>query len=149
MNGAQLIELVLIEGDESGDKLFVLDWEYDLTNNKVLFLKLFPFNTWMKGLRSHPEYVAPRGNLILYIRDESGYISTSNRLTSLDENGKWYDEYGRPYAKAENNLSISELTLKLFNMDLLEQLDEKQIIKSMKAGGSSSPEDLNSDKPSA
>jgi hypothetical protein len=149
MKGSQVIELVLIEGGQNGEQLYVLEWEYDRANDKVIYLKLFSFKSWMKGRRDHPEYIAPKGDAILYERDESGYFSTSNRQMSLGQNGKWYDEYGRSYTKSENNLSLTELKLQLFHLDILEKLDESEIISRMKNGGVLNLNRFNQDKPSA
>lgn len=151
MSEAQVVELVLIEGSRGEETLYVLDWEYDRANNKILYLKFFPLKAWMKGRRDHAEYIAPKGDPFLYARDESGYFSTSNRLTSIRENGTWYDEYGRPYTKPGNNISVSELKLRLFPLDLLEQLDEKEIIGKMKEGEYSNfnMNELGPDRPEA
>jgi hypothetical protein len=148
MKGSQVIELVLIE-ESQGDQLYVLEWEYDRSNDKVVYLKLFSFKSWIRGRHDHPEYIAPKGDPILYERDESGYFSTSNRLTSPGQNGKWYDEYGRSYTKSKNNLSLTELKLQLFHTDILEKLDEKEIIGRMKNGGSRNPNRFNQDNPTS
>jgi len=132
MNGTQLIELVLIESGHGGEELFVLEWEYDGSNDKIIYLKFFPLRSWKNGHRDHPQYITPKGESILYARDESGYINTSKRLTSSTENGRWYDEYGRAYIKSDINLSLSEARLKLFHLQLLERLEEAEIIRRMK-----------------
>jgi hypothetical protein len=128
MENSQVVELVIIES-QNGNGLFVLDWEYDRVNNDVLSLRLFAFDDWKGGRREHPVYLAPRGELALYERDPSGYISTSKRLRSLEENGKWYDEYGRCYARCGEDLRLSELKCKIFPLDLVEKLGQEEITK--------------------
>ena len=149
MNGSQVVELVLIEGSQNGEQLYVLEWEYDRTNEKVIYLKLFSYKSWMKGRSDHPEYIAPKGDTVLYEREGSGYFSTSNRLTSLGQNGKWYDEYGRSYIINKDNLSLTELKLQLFHLDILEKLEESEIIARMRNGEFLNPNRLNQDKPNA
>jgi hypothetical protein len=128
MDNPQVVELVIIESNK-GDALFALDWEYDRVNNSILCLRLFAFDDWKAGRRDHPIYLAPHGELVLYERDPSGYISTSKRLKSLEENGKWYDEYGRCYSKCGEDLRLSELKCKLFALDLIERLGREEIRK--------------------
>lgn len=134
MNSTQVVELVLLEGRQVGDELYVLEWEYDRAKDKILYFKLFPLRDWMTGHRDHAAYIVPRGDLVLYGRDESGYISTSNRLKALDENGKFYDEYGRSYTRTADNISLSGLKMQLIAMDLLERLSEEEIVSLMKEG---------------
>jgi hypothetical protein len=134
MNGTQVVELVLIEEDHGGEELYVLEWEYDRENEKIVYVKLFPLESWKKGQRDHPQYIAPKGDTTLYIRDESGYISTSNRLISSKENGRWYDEYGRAYLRSDKDLSLSQIKLKLFHLELLSRLDNTEIIRRMREG---------------
>lgn len=130
MESEQLVELVVIEEGSDGEaELFVLSWEYDRANNKIMYLKLFHYDDWRAGRRDHPAYIAPKGNLILFQRDPSGYISTSNRLRSHQENGKWYDEYGRCYTKRQDNLRLSDLRLKPFRLDSLDRLGKEEVKK--------------------
>lgn len=127
MDNEQAVELVIVEESQSEDGLFVLDREYDRANNNLLCLRLFAFDDWKSGRRDHPAYIAPKGDLVLYERDPSGYISTSKHLKSLEENGKWYDEYGRCYAKCQNEIRLSEMKSGLFPVDTMEKLEKEEI----------------------
>jgi hypothetical protein len=128
MDNSQVVELVIVER-QNGNGLFVLDWEYDRITNKVLCLRLFDFEDWKTGRRDHPAYIAPKGEPVLFERDPSGYISTSKRLRSLEENGKWYDEYGRCYARCAVEIHLSELKCRLLPTTLLEKLNGEEIKK--------------------
>ncbi|OFW59085.1 MAG: hypothetical protein A2V52_01880 [Actinobacteria bacterium RBG_19FT_COMBO_54_7] len=127
MDNEQVVELVIVEGSAGRDGLFVLDREYDQASNNLLCLRLFAFDDWMAGRRDQPTYIALAGELVLYERDPSGYISTSKRLKSLEENGKWYDMYGRCYAKCPGDVRLSELKCKLFPLDLMEKLGKEEL----------------------
>ncbi len=127
MDNEQVVELVIVDESQSEDGLFVLDREYDRSNNNLLCLRLFAFDDWKAGRRDHPAYIAPQADLVLYERDPSGYISTSKRLKSLEENGKWYDEYGRCYAKCQKEIRLSEMKSGLFPVDTMEKLEKEEI----------------------
>ncbi|MDY6793724.1 MAG: hypothetical protein SWK76_00360 [Actinomycetota bacterium] len=130
------IELVLMEDEEDGDELYVLDWEFDSASNKMLYLKLFPIEAWLNGRHGHPEYIIMKSDLILYARDDSGYISTSNRLNSSRDNGKFFDEYGRPYTRCDNGRSLGDLKLQLVYKSVLQELGEVEVKRRIKVGES-------------
>ena len=130
------IELVLMEDEEGGDELYVLDWEFDSASNKMLDLKLFPIEAWFNGRHDHPEYIIMKSDLILYARVESGYISTSNRLNPSSDNGKFFDEYGRPYTRCDNCRSLGDLKLQLVYKTVLQELGESEVKRRIKEGES-------------
>lgn len=128
------IELVLMEDEISGDELYVLDWEFDSANDKVLYFKLFPLRDWLIGKRGQPEYIAKKRDFILYKKDKSGYISTSNRMNFNLDNGKFYDVYGRPYIKTSNGTDLRDLEMRFIHLNTVKRLGEAAIIRRMKEG---------------
>jgi hypothetical protein len=149
MKESQVIELVLIDGNESGEQLFVMEWEYDRANDKIVYLKLISLCSWLKGRRDHPDFVAPKGNPVLFKKDDPCYFNTSHRLTCAEQGDRWFDEYGRSYTKTGNNLSIADLRLCSFPLEELEKLSEEEIIMRMNNGGSLDPERFDREKPAA
>jgi hypothetical protein len=128
------IELVLMEDERCGDELYVLDWEFDSANDKILYFKLFPLREWLNGYRSHPEYIAKKSDFILHERDTSGYISTSNRLNFNLDNGKFYDVYGRAYIRSQNNTDLRDLKTQFTHVSTVKRLGEVGVMKRMKKG---------------
>ncbi|MFW6113437.1 MAG: hypothetical protein ACOC78_00760 [Actinomycetota bacterium] len=128
------IELVLMEDEEYGDGLYVMDWEFDGASNKILYFKLFPLRGWLNGRHGHPEFIIKKGDLALYARDKTGYTSTSNRLKLSGNNGRFYDEYGRPYTRCENGKSFYDLKLQLVYASVLEELGEEEVMRRMRKG---------------
>jgi len=128
------IELVLMEDEISGDELYILDWEFDSANDKILYFKLFPLREWMIGKRGQPEYIAKKRDFILYESDTSGYISTSNRMNFNLDNGKFYDVYGRVYIKTRGGTDLRDLKMQFTHLDTVRRLGETVVIKRMKEG---------------
>lgn len=128
------IELVLMEDERCGDELYVLDWEFDSANDKILYFKLFPLREWLTGYRSHPEYIAKKSDFVLHKKDTSGYISTSNRLNFNLNNGKFYDVYGRAYIRSQSNSDLRDLKTQFTHLNTVKRLGEVGILKRMKEG---------------
>ena len=130
------IELVLMEDERCGDELYVLDWEFDSANDKILYFKLFPLREWLTGDRSHPEYIAKKSDFVLHKKDTSGYISTSNRLNFNLDNGKFYDVYGRVYIKSHSNMDLRDLKTEFTHVSTVKRMGEVDVKKRMKEGKS-------------
>ena len=130
------IELVLMEGEGCGDELYVLDWEFDNANDKILYFKLFPLREWLTGYRSHPEYIAKKNDFVLHKKDTSGYISTANRLNFNLDNGKFYDVYGRAYIRSRSNTDLRDLKTEYTRVNTIKRLGEVDVKKRMKEGKS-------------
>jgi hypothetical protein len=128
------IELVLMEDERCGDELYVLDWEFDSANDKILYFKLFPWREWLTGYRSHPEYIAKKSDFVLHKKDTSGYISTSNRLNFNLGNGKFYDVYGRAYIRSQNDMDLRDLKTQFTHVSTVKRLGEVGVMKRMKEG---------------
>ena len=130
------IELVLMEDERCGDELYVLDWEFDSANDKILYFKLFPLWEWLVGCRSHPEYIAKKGDFLLHKKDTSGYISTSNRLNFNLDNGKFFDVYGRTYIKSHHNTDLRDLRTEFTHVSTVKRLGEEDVKRRMREGQS-------------
>lgn len=128
------IELVLIEKDATGDELYVLDWEYDTTKNKVLYFKLTTLEDWLNNEHDQPAYIVREEDLILHERDYSGNLSTSEEPKFSDGDEGFYDRHGCLYRRPDKEITLKELHMRLIYLDTLEQLGEKEVVRRIKEG---------------
>ncbi|MDY6797020.1 MAG: hypothetical protein SWK76_17320 [Actinomycetota bacterium] len=128
------IELVLIEDDATGDELYVLDWEYDIAKNKVLYFKLTTIEDWLEDRHDQPAYIVREESLILYERDYSGNLSTSEESKFSDGDEGIYDIKGCLYRRPKKEITLKELHMRLIYLDTLEQLGQKEVVRRIKEG---------------